>query len=308
MSDFSGEPHVEGRPTAGAALAQQISEGAARRAKGRNLGSLSRLLPFMAAHRGDAVMAGIFLVTATASTLGLTGAVRALVDHLTGARATAAAIDPWFWLLGGVAIALALSSALRYFFVTKLGERIVADLRKSAYAHILTLDPAFFLATTTGEVLSRLTTDIQIVESLLATSVSVALRNLLTLVGALIMLLVVSPHLTGLVLLIFPFVIAPLFLFGRRVRKLTASTQDQFAQAIGHAGETLDALETVQAFGGEAAGAARFGAAVEASFTTSLRRMTARATMTAAVIGLVFGGVVLVFWLGVYAGLKGDLS
>ncbi len=308
MSDFTGEPHVEGRPTAGAALAQQISEGAAKRPKGKSVRALSRLLPFMGAHKSDVVMAGIFLLTATASTLGLTGAVRALVDHLTGAKVSGAAIDPWFWLLGGVAILLALSSALRYFFVTKLGERIVADLRKSAYAHILTLDPAFFLATTTGEVLSRLTTDIQIVESLLATSVSVALRNLLTLIGALVMLLVVSPHLTGLVLLIFPFVIAPLFLFGRRVRKLTASTQDQFAQAIGHAGETLDALETVQAFGGEAAGAARFGAAVEASFATSLRRMTARAIMTAAVIGLVFGGVVGVFWLGVHAGLRGDLS
>jgi len=308
MSDFSGGAQVEGRPTAGAALAQQISEGAARRAKGRSLNSLGHLLPFMAAHKGDAALAGLFLVTATASTLGLTGAVRALVDHLTSVKTTGGPIDPWFWLLGGVAVSLAVSSALRYFFVTKLGERIVADLRKSAYGHILTLDPAFFLATTTGEVLSRLTTDIQIVESLLATSISMALRNLLTLIGALIMLLVVSPHLTGLVLLIIPFVIAPLFLFGRRVRKLTTSTQDQFAQAIGQAGETLDALETVQAFGGEAAGAARFGAAVEASFATSLRRMTARAVMTAAVIGLVFGGVVFIFWLGVHAGLRGDLT
>jgi ATP-binding cassette subfamily B protein len=308
MSDFSGGAQVEGRPTAGAALAQQISEGAARRAKGKSLNSLGQLLPFMGAHKGDAALAGLFLITATASTLGLTGAVRALVDHLTSVKTAGGPIDPWFWLLGAVAVSLAVSSALRYFFVTKLGERIVADLRKSAYGHILTLDPGFFLATTTGEVLSRLTTDIQIVESLLATSVSMALRNFLTLIGALIMLLVVSPHLTGLVLLIIPFVIAPLFLFGRRVRKLTTSTQDQFAQAIGQAGETLDALETVQAFGGEAAGAARFGAAVEASFATSLRRMTARAVMTAAVIGLVFGGVVFIFWLGVHAGLRGDLT
>ena len=118
----------------------------------------------------------------------------------------------------------------------------------------------------------------------------------------------VSPHLTGLVLLIFPFVLAPLFLFGRRVRKLTASTQDQFAQAIGHAGETLDALETVQAFGREASGAARFGAAVESSFRTSLRRMTARAVMTAAVIALVFGGVVWIFWLAVNAALHHEMT
>jgi ATP-binding cassette subfamily B protein len=311
MSDFDGQPHVEGRPTPGAALAQEISENAERRGKSRNVRALGDLLPFVAAHRLDALAAGVFLTTAAASSLGLTGAVRLLVDHLTGAQgahASAQTIAPWFWLLGGVAVALALSSALRYFFVTKLGERIVADLRKTTYAHILTLDPAFFLATKTGEVLSRLTTDIQIVESLLSTSISVALRNALMLIGGLGYMIVVSPHLTGLVLLIFPFVLAPLFLFGRQVRKLTASTQDQFAQAVGHAGETLDALETVQAFGREAAGAARFGAAVESSFRTSLRRMTARAIMTAAVIALVFGGVVWIFWLGVNAALRHDLS
>ena len=308
MSDSAVPPPVDGRPSIGAALAKEISEGAARRDKSRNLGALGRLLPFIAAHKLDAGLAGLFLIASTAATLGLSGAVRLLVDHLTGTKLNAASVDPWFWMLGAVAVALALSSALRYFFVTKLGERIVADLRKSAYAHILTLDQTFFLTTKTGEVLSRLTTDIQIVETLLATSVSMALRNILTLIGALILLVIVSPKLTGLVVLIFPLVIAPLLLFGRRVRKLTASTQDQFAQAVGHAGETLDALETVQAFGGEAAGAARFGEAVEASFRISLRRMTARATMTAAVIALVFGGIVGIFWLGVHAGMKGDIS
>ncbi|WP_304167600.1 ABC transporter transmembrane domain-containing protein [Phenylobacterium aquaticum] len=308
MSELGAEPQVDGRPTAGAALVQEISEAAERRPRSRNVRALGRLLPFIGAHKADAGFASVFLLTATASTLGLSAAVRLLVDHLTSAKANPQSVDAWFILLGAVAVALALSSALRYFFVTKLGERIVADLRKATYAHILTLDPAFFLATKTGEVLSRLTTDIQIVESLLSTSVSMALRNFLTLIGALIMLMVVSPHLTGLVLLIFPVVLAPLFLFGRQVRKLTASTQDQFAKAVGHAGETLDALEIVQAFGREASGAARFGEAVEASFRTSLRRMTARATMTAAVIALVFGGVVAIFWLGVHAGLRGDMS
>ncbi|MDF2900907.1 MAG: transporter, HlyB/MsbA family, partial [Phenylobacterium sp.] len=298
MSDLAPEAPAPGRPSAGAALAQDLSEAADRRARSRNVKALGRLTPFLAMHKGDAAWAGLFLLTATASTLGLSGAVRLLVDHLTDPQASAASVDPWFWLIGGVALALAASSALRYFFVTKLGERITADLRKAAYAHILTLDPAFFLKTRTGEVLSRLTTDIQIVESLLSTSISVALRNLLTLIGALILLVIVSPSLTGLVLGIFPFVLAPLFLFGKRVRKLTMSTQDQFAAAVGHAGETLDALETVQAFGREDAGAARFGDAVESSFQTSLRRMTARAIMTAMVIALVFGGVVVIFWLG----------
>ena len=307
MSDSGAGATAAGRPTAGQALAQSLDEAAERRAKSRNVRALGQLIPFAAGHRLDAAAAGVFLIAAAAASLALTGALRLLTDHLND-HATPASAAPWFRLLGAVAVALAASSALRYFFVTKLGERIVADLRKAAYAHILSLDPAFFLMTRTGEVLSRLTTDIQIVENLLTTSISVALRNLLMLVGGVAYMLVVSPRLTGLILLTFPFVIAPLFLFGRQVRKLTASTQDQFASAVGHAGETLDALEIVQAFGREASGARRFGEAVENAFRTSLRRMRARAMMTGAAIGLIFGGVVWIMWLGVNAVLAGQLS
>jgi ATP-binding cassette subfamily B protein len=291
-------------------LAQNLSEAASRRERSRDIGALRRLAPFIAAHWGDATLSFVFLLLSTSATLGLSGAVRLLVDHLTGpgADATPQAVDRWFLLIGAVALTLAMATALRYFFISKLGERVVADLRKAVYAHILTLDPIFFLATRTGEVLSRLTTDIQIVENLVGTSISVALRNLLTLIGAIALMTVVSPSLTGLVLLLIPFVLAPLFLFGRQVRKLTASTQDQFAEAVGYAGESLDALETVQAFGREPSAAKRFGLAVEDAFRTSLRRMRARAVMTAAVIGLVFGGVVVIFWLGVHAGLRGDMS
>ena len=311
ITELGAEAAADGRPSSGQALAQTLDEAAARRPKSRNVRALGHLIPFAAGHRADALAAALFLVVASAATLSMTGAVRLLVDKVNAARAVhagVATVTPWFWALGGVAIALAISSAFRYFFVTKLGERIVADLRKATYAHILSLDPSFFLMTRTGEVLSRLTTDIQIVENLLTTSISVSLRNLLMLVGGLSYMLVVSPKLTGLILITFPFVIAPLFLFGRRVRALTASTQDQFARAVGHAGETLDALETVQAFGREAAGAQRFGDAVEASFQTSLRRMSARAIMTAAVITLVFGGIVWILWLGVNFAFKGDLT
>jgi ATP-binding cassette subfamily B protein len=311
MTDGVTEAAVEGRPGAGAELAQALDSAAGRRPRSRNVASLGRLAPFARRHWGDAAASCVFLLMSTGATLGLSGTVRLLVDHLTkanGAKAAPASVDGWFVLIGAVAVTLAFSTALRYFFVTKLGERVVADLRKAAYAHILTLDPQFFLANKTGEVVSRLTTDIQIVESLLSTSISVALRNLLTLIGALALLVVVSPHLTGLVLLIFPVVLAPLFLFGRRVRKLTARTQDAFAAAVGYAAESLDALETVQAFGREAAAAGRFGEAVEQSFRTSLKRMSARAVMTAMVIALVFGGVVAIFWLGVHAGLRGDMS
>jgi ATP-binding cassette subfamily B protein len=310
MSESSGEASAAGRPSAGQSLAQSLAEAADRRAKSRNIGVLRRLSPFVAAHWGDAALSALFLLVSTSATLGLSGAVRLLVDHLTHARAGggAAGLDRWFVLLLAVAVTLAIASAGRYFFVTKLGERVVADLRKVVYRHILSLDPAFFLATRTGEVLSRLTTDIQIVETLVGTSVSVATRNFLMLVGALVLMVVVSPHLTGLALLLIPLVLAPLFLFGRRVRRLTTSTQDQFAEAVGVAGESLDALETVQAFGREGSAAGRFGAAVEQAFATSLRRMRARAFMTALVIAVVFGGVVGVFWLGVQSAITGTLS
>ena len=308
MSEPAAEATAAGRPSAGATLAQTLAEAGDRRGKSRNVHALRRLIPYARAHWGDASLSAVFLVASTSATLGISGAVRLLVDHLTGGQTTSDSIDKWFLLLGAVALGLAAATALRYFFITKLGERVVADLRKATYAHILTLDPAYFLSTRTGEVLSRLTTDIQIVENMLATSISVALRNLLTLIGALVLLVAVSPQLTGLVVLVFPLIIGPLFLFGRRVRKLTTSAQDEFASAIGHAGESLDALETVQAFGGERAAADRFGQAVEGAFRTSIRRMTARALMTAMVIALVFGGVVGVFWLGVHAGSRGDMS
>ncbi len=308
MSDQGPEAAASGRPTTGQALARSLKEAAARRERSRNIGALRHLAPFVRNHWGDASWSVVFLLASTSATLGLTCAVRAMVDGLTGERVAAAAVDSWFLLLGGVALALAGATALRYFFVTKLGERITADLRKAVYAHILTLDPSFFLKTRTGEVLSRLTTDLAIVESLMATSVSVALRNLLNLIGAIVLLAFVSAKLTGLVLLTFPLVLAPLFLFGRRVRKLTAQSQDQFADAVGYAGESLDALETVQAFGRERSAAGRFGAAVEQAFAVSIRRMGARAVMTALVIALVFGGIVGVFWLGVHAGLRGEMS
>jgi ATP-binding cassette subfamily B protein len=147
----------------------------------------------------------------------MSGAVRLLVEHLTSNR-SGESVDRWFWLLGAVAVALGLFTALRYYWVTRLGERIVADLRKSVYGHILTLDPAFFIATRTGEVLSRLTTDIQIIENLLATTASVFLRNTLIMIGSLILMLWVSPKLTLLVLLIIPVVVVPLFLFARPLR------------------------------------------------------------------------------------------
>jgi ATP-binding cassette subfamily B protein len=160
----------------------------------------------------------------------------------------------------------------------------------------------------TGEVLSRLTTDIALVETLLTTSVSFALRNFLTMIGGIVLLFIVSPKLTGLVLLVVPVLLGPIFLFGRTVRKLTVASQDRFANAVGFAGESVDAIETVQAFGREASAIARFGAAVEAAFGVSLVRMRARALMTAMIIVVMFGGVTLVLWLGAQDVIQGRMT
>jgi ATP-binding cassette subfamily B protein len=291
-------PPAEGRPSSGAVLAAEIADARRKRPTRRDLNPLKGLGPYMMAHKGDLFLAAVFLLFATGSTLMLTVAARLLVDR--GIRSGAmAAIDQWFGVLAAVALASAIATALRYFYVTRVGERVIADLRQALYRHVLTLDPAFFLKIRLGEVLSRLTTDIAIVETLISSSISIALRNLLGLVGAVTMLALVSPKLTGWVLLLMPVVIAPMFVFGRLVRRLTTRTQDQFAGAVGVAGESLDALETVQAFGRESSFGRRFGAAVENTFATSVTRMRARAAMTALIIGLIYGGIAVVLWLGV---------
>jgi ATP-binding cassette, subfamily B, bacterial len=284
------------RPSPGAVLAESMTEAAERRERRRDVRPLGRLLPFLARHKGSALIAAFWLAMSTAASLGLTVTARGAIDN--GFAEGGADLDVWFLVLGANAVGLGLATALRYFYVTKTGERMIADLRQALFGRILRLDPAFFTHMRTGEVLSRLTTDIQLVDALLTTSISYALRNVLTLIGATILLLIVSPKLTGMVMLITPLLIGPLFLFGRKVRTLTVESQDRFAGAVGFAGESVDAIETVQAFGREPAARARFDAAVEAAFAASLRRMNARAWMTALVIVVMFGGVSLVLWLG----------
>lgn len=289
-------PSPRERPSGGALLAEQMAEAAARRERRRDLRPLKRLIPFALAHKPDLLLAAVFLLLATVASLGLTVTARGAIDH--GFEDGGAGIDFWFLLLGANALVLAAVTAARYFYVTKTGERMVADLRQALFGHSLKLDQGFFANVRTGEVLSRLTTDIQIVDTLLTTSVSYALRNVLMLIGAVAMLAVVSPKLTGLVLLIVPLLIVPLFIYGRRVRALTVASQDRFAQAVGFAGESVEALETVQAFGREATASGRFNLAVDEAFGASLKRMRARAVMTAAIILVMFGGVTLVLWLG----------
>ena len=297
---------IRGRPGAGALLVEQIGEAGARRERRRYVRPLGRLFPYAMRHKGHVAMAGVWLIVSTAASLALTAAARGAIDN--GFENDGAQLNLWFLLLGANALFLGFATAVRYYYVTKTGERVIADLRKGLFGRILTLDPAFYAAMRTGEVLSRLTTDIALVETLLTTSVSFALRNFLTLIGGTVLLFIVSPKLTGLVLLVVPVLLGPIFLFGRRVRTLTVASQDRFANAVGFAGESVDAIETVQAFGRESSAIARFGAAVEAAFGVSLVRMKARALMTAMIIVVMFGGVTLVLWLGAQDVIAGRMT
>lgn len=285
---------IKGRPGAGALLAASLTRSAQRRPVQRDLSPLRALWPHIKAHSGDAVFALIFLLMSTASTLGLSVAVRVMVNQ---GMSSLPALVRTMGLLTGVVASLAAGTGLRFYFVTKLGERVVADLRKSVYNHILTLDQAFFLTTRTGEVLSRMTTDLTIVESMLATSVSVALRNSLMFIGSMVLLIVITPRYTLLVVVLVPVLLGPLFYFGRGVRARSVYAQDRFAEAVGYAGESLDALETVQGFGRERSVADRFGAAVEGAFQASLSRIRARALMTALALILVWSGMAVIIFL-----------
>ena len=308
MTTSEPPPRVDlhDRPGPGAVLADAMREGADRRARRRDIRPLARLIPFLVRHWGSALIAGVWLLVSTAASLGLTVTARGAIDN--GFENGGADLDVWFLILGANAVGLGLATAFLYFYVTKTGERMIADMRQAVFARVMGLDPAFFTNMRTGEVLSRLTTDIQLVDTLLTTAVSYALRNLLTLIGATILLFIVSPKLTGMVMLATPLLIGPLFLFGRKVRTLTVESQDRFAGAVGFAGESVDAIETVQAFGREPTARSRFDGAVEAAFAASLRRMTARAWMTALVIAVMFGGVALVLWLGARDVVAGTMT
>ncbi|HEY1425398.1 MAG TPA: ABC transporter transmembrane domain-containing protein, partial [Caulobacteraceae bacterium] len=291
---------VEGRPGAGQVLAAEIEAATTQRARRRDLRPLSSLGPLIGAHMADAVAAGIALVLSTAATLGLTLALRLLIDRGVGGRTTGS-VDRYFLLAALIALALALATAGRFFFINRLGERVVADLRERLYRHVLTLDQAFFLKVKTGEVLSRLTTDLTIVENMVGSSISVALRNLLTFVAGFAWLIWLSPGFTGLALLVGVLVILPLVAVGRVVRRLSAHAQGRFADAVAYAGETLGGLDTVQAFGREASAAERFSGAVEVAFRASVARISARALMTVLVMVLLFGGVGFVLWRALLA-------
>jgi ATP-binding cassette subfamily B protein len=223
-------------------------------------------------------------------------------------RANTEHIDRYFLLLFAVAGVLGLFTAARFYLVSWLGERVVADIRSAVYKHVIGMSPAFFETTRTGEVLSRLTTDTTLIQVVVGTSMSMALRNILLLSGGLVMLGITSLRLTGYTIGLLLVVVLPIIVFGRRVRKLSRATQDRVADSSALAGEKLNAVSTVQAFTQTQREGTRFAESVEASFVTALRRIRARAALTAIMIVMVFGAIVLVLWLGARAVLDGSMT
>ena len=268
---------------------------------------LAKLWPFIRPYRGCLTLALGALMLAAAASLLLPVAIRLVIDE-GFSRDSADAIDRYFVALFAIATALALFSAARFYLVSWLGERVVADVRNAVYRHLISLSATFFEVTRSGEVLSRLTTDTSLVQSIAGVNLSITLRSAVTLVGGLVMMAVTSPRLAGIILLMIPLVLIPVLVFGRRVRRLTRATQDRIAEASGIAGETLNAIKTVQAFTLESYHAERFGAAVSSSFDSAIRRIRARAQLTALAILVIFGAVVFVLWLGAQSVINGSMS
>jgi ATP-binding cassette, subfamily B, bacterial len=283
-------------PTAGAAAAAAEPIPAPARPRA-NLRPLVSLLPYVRRYRWRAIAALGALILAALTTLIVPIAVRRMIDFGFTARGIAL-IDSYFLVMIGVAAVLALSSALRYYLVTTIGERIVADLRGDVFAHLTSLSPAFFDEAHTGEMVSRLTADTTQVKAAVGTSVSVALRNLVLFVGASAMMVVTSPRLSSFVLAAIPVIVLPLYAFGRAVRRRSRFAQDTLADASAYAAELIGAVRVLQAFTNERLGIARFRDAVERAFAAARGSIRARAILTAITIFLVSASVIVVLWIG----------
>jgi len=271
------------------------------------IGSLRTLWPFVSKHRGLFVAWLIALGASSSATLSVPIAFRTMIDQ-GFAQGGGGAIDRAFLLLFAVAVALALATAARFYFVSLLGERVVADLRGQLYSHLIELDAGFHDRNRSGELVSRLTADAELLRSVIATSMSVALRSLVTFLGGIGMLFVTSPRLASYALIGIPLAVLPIVLGGRRLQKISRATQDRVADANALASETLGAVRTVQAHGREPYERGRFGSAIAVAVATARKRIRAQAMVTAVAIVLVFGAITLVLWSGAHDVVAGRMS
>lgn len=284
-----------------------IEPGAQERKKSKNLRPLGKLAPFLLKYRGRVLCALVALMVASAATLAVPLAVRRMID-LGFSRENAQFVDQYFAMMIVVGLVLAIASAARFYFVTWIGERVVADLRSAVFRHLLRLSLPFYEKVQTGEVLSRLTADTTQIKSAFGATASIALRNLVLLLGAGVMMVVTSATLSGLVLLAIPFIVLPLVVFGRWVRRLSRDAQDTLAETSALASENLTAISIVQAFGHEEHNSSRFSNTVERAFDAARQRTAARALLTACIIFITVGSIVAVLWYGAQDVLSGAMT
>lgn len=277
------------------------------RPKSQDIRQLARIFGFLKPYRSQILRASIALVIASGSILALGQGLRAVIDHGLGAGNSALLDRALLGMLLLVGV-MALATFVRFYYVSWVGERVTADIRRAVFGHLLELSPGFYEVTRTGEVISRLTSDTTVLENAIGSSISMALRNVLNMLGALLMLIVTSAKLTALVLLGVPMVIVPILLFGRRVRKLSRASQDRVADVGAYIDEALHEIRTVQAYGHEERDRQMFGEKVEAVFSTSVRRIRQRALLMAAVILLVFGAIGFILWVGGHDVVAGRIS
>jgi ATP-binding cassette subfamily B protein len=284
--------------------AELIEEPAKGRAK---LRPLLALAPYVSRYRGRAALAFVALTVAALTTLLVPVAVRRMIDFGLTPEGIEL-INSYFSVMLAVVGVLAVASAARYYLVMTIGERIVADLRRDVFAHLLSLSPAFFDSARSGELISRLTADTTQLKSAVGASVSIALRNLMMFLGATAMMVITSPKLSGFVLLAIPLIVLPLVAFGRWVRRLSRNAQDTLAEASAYAGELVGAIRTVQAYTSESFAKKRFGGEVEQAYEAARTSTQARSVLTAIIIFIVFASVVAILWIGSHDVLTGAIS
>lgn len=277
------------------------------RPKGESLKLITLALPFLKPYKQRLLLALLFLSLASLSMLGMPVAIRYVIDYGFSSD-NVASIDLYFIALLYLAISFAIFGSLRYYLVMWIGERVVADIRSAVYKHVIKMSPTFFEVTRTGEVLSRLTTDTTLVQSVFGAGMSIALRSTFSVVGCLLMLFVTSPKLTMMILLLIPLVVFPVWLYGVKIRRLSRANQDRIADSSSIADESLNAIQIIQAFTLERFLGDRFSDSVETTFATARKRIQVSAILTAVIILMAFGAIVIVLWIGAYEVINNSMS
>ena len=314
-SPSSVDPNVDA--DRGSSFAAELARDKKHREQARTIQPLRRLLPFILRYPMLLLGFVVFLVAASVLTLMLPGAFRLVVDCGFGGATNSSLCAAFpaqgslsiFFIIGIIgAILLGITSAMRFYFISLLGERVVADLRATVYDHLLSLSATFYAKTRTGEVLSRLTTDTTLIQTVVGSSISVALRTVATTAGALVLMIITSWQLALLMMIVGPLIILPMLFFGRRVRRLSRSSQDALAEASARASESLRAIDTVQAFTREPEERSRFRVAVEDTFKVSMRRIRVRSMLTASLFSFVLAGLIAVLWYGAVQVQNGTIT